>query len=108
MHENALPGTLVQFGSTSTLSVFHPNTGELITLSFQSGRESESRNRSPFVGPINYNQQNQHNMIINSFELIPSQGFGNLSFQVRIKDSKVLDYETLQEIKMAVSKSKEK
>ncbi len=104
---SSLPGTVIQFGSS--LSVSHPNPGDIITLSISpvtNSLNSDSRNQipnrsRPFIGPINAKVPSPTE-VMKTFEVIPSQGVGNFSFEVRVTDSKILDYEVYHEIKFMV------
>jgi hypothetical protein len=73
------------------------NQREIITrISFTSSRPTQN----PFIGPIN--SQIYYQSLEKVFELIPSQGMGNFSFEVRVLDGKLLDYEVYREIKLTV------
>lgn len=89
--ENALPGTLVQFGMA--LRVSHQNPAEIINLSFSSG---PSGGISTFSGG--------GNELMNAFQIFPTQGSGNFSFEIRVAGSTLLDYELYHDIRFMVRK----
>lgn len=103
--ENSVSGTLVSFGLVlPRVSHQHPN--EIIALSLQPGGASNKIDSSPRQ-QINNHHQSSHNsnndLDVTGFQIIPSQGSGNFSFEIRVTDSKVLDYETTQEFTFLVS-----
>lgn len=107
VEENSLPGTAVQFGSLP-LSISHPNPGERLSLSLTNPGESSSLTRRQFIGPMNsnniYNRHQQpQDSLVDTFELIPSHGVGNFSFEVKVADSKLLDFELYPEIRLMVA-----
>lgn len=105
MNENSVSGTLVSFGAIlPRVSHQHPN--EIVALSLQPGGASNKIDNSP-RHQITTHPQHSHkvhkDMDIEGFQVLPSQGSSNFSFEIRVTDSKVLDYETATEFTFLVS-----
>lgn len=106
--ENSVSGTLVSFGAVvPRVSHQHPN--EIIALSLQPGGASNKIDTSSRHHSINNHiQSSSHNtnsineMDVPGFQVLPSQGSGNFSFEIRVTDSKLLDYESTTEFTFLV------
>jgi len=82
--ENSPPGTRVDFGGPPVQipRVFHLNPKEILRLSFT----------CPEVNAD----------MCAAFQMLPSQGVGNLTFEIRVSDSSLLDFEARTEIRVMV------
>jgi len=97
--ENSVSGTLVQFGVTEP-RVSHQHPNEIIALTLQPGAAPNNIDSPHHISQQN---KNNHDQDVVGFQVLPSQGSGNFSFQIRVTDSKVLDYETTKEFNFYVS-----
>ncbi|CAL8106639.1 unnamed protein product [Orchesella dallaii] len=96
--ENSVSGTLVQFGVTEP-RVSHQHPTEIIALTLQPGA---APNNIDSPHHISQSKNNPHDQDVGGFQVLPSQGSGNFSFQIRVTDSKLLDHETTKEFTLYV------
>jgi hypothetical protein len=84
--ENSPPGTRIDFGdqggAIQVLRVFHQNSGESLRLAFACHEGAME--------------------LCTAFQILPGQGMGNFSFEVRVGDASLLDHEARKEIKFMV------